>query len=318
MRTNHILLSALLLCATGCTSDIATDESTTNQQDKYPVHFSGGIDMVQTKVSGTTTMGDGVKATIYAYTQGATVTSAEAVAKGEYASDASGNLTANPIMYLAKGNYDFYGVSVNSTTTAPTFTSGVTEVLSNNVDYLWVKAGNQTIENAGKNVDLTFARKAVKVLINIESGDGIELTDWQTTNPAMITPPEPSTTCKMTLADGVIVPATIVNATTTAMANEAVSSQKATVSYIMLPLVDAGSSPVPTITLKVKVKVNGNAAEDRTYTANLGYPTGGFVSGNQYTYKATLKANGITFTGAKVTNWEEQTQSDLTPTEPAS
>lgn len=123
----------------------------------------------------------------------------------------------------------------------------------------------------------------------------------------------------MTLSTGAIVPATSVKTTTVAMTTGSVDgvTHKTSASFIMLPLVNSNSL-VPTVTLKVKVKINGKAAEDRTYEAELSYPINGFTSGNQYTYKATLKANGITFTGAKVTNWSVQDQSgtDLNPTEP--
>ena len=100
-----------------------------------------------------------------------------------------------------------------------------------------------------------------------------------------------------------------------------VENNKATVSYIMLPLIDATSSPVPTVTLRVKVKNTGESeGVVRTYTTQLKYPSGGFESGKQYTYTATLKANGITFTGATVTNWNpvtfENGEGNLTPTEP--
>uniref|UniRef100_UPI0025CB7E7B fimbrillin family protein n=1 Tax=uncultured Parabacteroides sp. TaxID=512312 RepID=UPI0025CB7E7B len=69
--------------------------------------------------------------------------------------------------------------------------------------------------------------------------------------------------------------------------------------------------PVPTVTLRVKVK---NATETsgvvRTYTTELTYLTSGFASGKQYTYTATLKANGITFDAAKVEDWTDGTLGD--------
>ena len=101
-----------------------------------------------------------------------------------------------------------------------------------------------------------------------------------------------------------------------------VESNKATVSYIMLPLIgQSEDKPVPTVTLRVKVQNTGETeGVVRTYTTQLKYPSGGFESGKQYTYTATLKANGITFTGATVTNWNpvtfENGEGDLTPTEP--
>ena len=147
---------------------------------------------------------------------------------------------------------------------------------------------------------------------------------------AKITPPKvpgsgsnASNLCKMTLSTGVIAPATSVDADNPVkMTCGEVAENKATVSYIMLPLIDESNKPVPTVTLRVKVQNTGESEDgkERTYTTQLKYPSGGFESGKQYTYTATLKANGITFTGATVTNWNpvtfENGEGNLTPTEP--
>ncbi|MBC8603863.1 fimbrillin family protein, partial [Parabacteroides acidifaciens] len=173
-------------------------------------------------------------------------------------------------------------------------------------------------------------RKAVKIVINIESGtnNGITLKGWMDKgDSAKITPPKvpspnSSNLCKMTLSTGVIAPATSVDADNPVkMTCGEVAENKATVSYIMLPLIDATGTPVPTVTLRVKVQNTGESeGGERTYTTQLKYPSGGFESGKQYTYTATLKANGITFTGATVADWTDGTLGDdggnLTPIEP--
>lgn len=335
MKTTSILLSALLLGAVGCTSSIP-EEQIENETDKYSVQFKGGISLTQTKAA-SENIGNGVKATIYAYESGKTDAS---VASHEYEAGSSGDLTGTEsyTMQLGKDSYDFYGVSTNSTTSAPAFDQSgntTTSALSNNVDYLWVKQ-QKAIPGDDNNVALTFERKAVKIAITIKSGTGIELTGWDgmtngsgsaSADAATITPPV-ATDCVMTLSTGAIAQSTSLNTTAANMTTGAIeadsdngSKKKTTVSYIMLPLgKHEGTTPSPTVILKVKVKVGTQTAEElRTYTADLKAPSGTgdeFKSGNQYNYTATLNANGITFTGAKVTNWEAQTGDELTPTEP--
>lgn len=315
----------MLLSAWGCTSDDLQDKPQTNEKGEYAINFSGNMDLTTTK-AGTETVATGVKAKISAYTASDDVTSKTPIVKeqGYTVGATAGTFVGDNsyVMYLPKGSYDFYAVSTNSTTDTDisTFTNGVSEVLKNGVDYIWAKPSATEVPNTDKVVALAFQRKAVKIIINVASGDGIELTEWEAgadNDNATITPPDPSTTVKMALADGTITPATTLT-TAVNMATEAVntSAHTATASYIMLPL---ASGQKPTVTLKVKVKIGGRAAESKTYTATLTAPDAtskAFTSGNQYTYTATLKANKIEFTGATVANWGEQTGGALTPTEP--
>ena len=325
MKTTYLILSIpfLLLSAAGCTSDELQDKPITNEKGEYAINFNGNMDLTLTK-AGTENVAQDVKATISAYTSSANVTSAIAIASNGYTVGTTTGAfvgDADFVMYLPKGDYDFYAISCNSTATVPTFTSGVSEVLSNGVDYIYAKPTPATTVPATTNVTLAFQRKAVKIIINVVSGEGVELTDWKasagTNDNATITPSDPSTTVKMALSDGTITPATALT-TAANMTTEAVNTgaHTATASYIMLPL---ASGQTPTVTLNVKVKIGGRAAESKTYTATLTAPastSSAFTSGNQYTYTATLKANKIEFTGATVANWGEQTGGDLTPTEP--
>lgn len=323
----------MLLSAWGCTSDDLQDKPQANEKGEYAINFSGNMDLTTTKADPEKVATD-VKAKISAYTASADVTSADVTPivkeQGYTVGVTAGTFVGDDsyVMYLPKGSYDFYAVSTNSSdgTDIPTFTdNGVsTAVLKNGVDYIWAKPtpATEVPTNTDKTVTLAFQRKAVKIIINVASGDGIELTAWEAAagadnDNATITPPDPSTTVKMALADGTITPATALT-TAVNMTTEAVNTtaHTATASYIMLPLV---SGQNPTVTLKVKVEIGGRAAESKTYTATLTAPDAtskAFTSGNQYTYTATLKANKIEFTGATVANWGEQTGGDLTPTEP--
>ena len=343
MKTNHILLTAaLLLSAASCTKEATEIPDTNDDNTLYPVTFSGGIDLVQTKAEDNTTpMRKDVKAKVYVYKSDATVAEVASPVNKEYKVGNNGDLTigTGDTIYLAKGTYNFYAVSTDSITEStdassfPTFTSGVSAELSNGFNYLWAKSESKAITGTPdkQNVALNFERKAVKIVINIESGtnNGITLKGWmESGDSAKITPPKvpspnASNLCKMTLSTGVIAPATSVDADNPVkMTCGEVAENKATVSYIMLPLIDESGKPVPTVTLRVKVQNTGESEDgkERTYKTQLKYPSGGFESGKQYTYTATLKANGITFTGATVADWTDGTLGNgggnLTPTEP--
>ncbi|MBC8603023.1 hypothetical protein H8784_15010, partial [Parabacteroides acidifaciens] len=134
MKTNHILLTAaLLLCAASCTKEATEIPDTNDDNTLYPVTFSGGIDLVQTKTDDNTTlMRKDVKAKVYVYKSDATVANVSSPVNKEYKVGDNGDLTigTSDTIYLAKGTYNFYAVSTDSITEStgasfPTFTSGV-------------------------------------------------------------------------------------------------------------------------------------------------------------------------------------------------
>ena len=335
MKTNHILLTALLFCgAVACTKENIEIPDTVDDNTLYPVTFSGGIDLVQTKGEevAASTMREGIKTKIFVYKSDESDFKTDTLASKEYTVGADGKLAIDPsdTIYLAKGSYKIRAFAID---TLPSisfpdfdFTNSGEFLALNDSSYLYAGA-DATIDGTAKaqNVNLTFKRKAVMIVINIESTNGITLEGWADTDSAKILPPDPGSTCKMKLSDGSIAAATSVytNADDAKkMTCAAVTSGKTTVSYIMLPLVN-NSSPVPTVTLHVKVKnATESTAKERKYETTLTYPTNGFESGKKYTYKATLKANGIIFNAAKVEDWTdgefgEGNSGDLTPTEPA-
>lgn len=332
MKTTYLILSLsfLLLSAAGCTSDELQDKPITNEKGEYAVNFNGNMDLTLTKAS-TENVAQGVKATISAYTSEDDVTSKTAiVSKGYTVGSTAGAFVgdADFVMYLPKGDYDFYAVSCNSSAAVPTFTSGVSQVLSNGVDYIYAKPTPATTVPTATNVTLAFQRKAVLIEIKVKGSDadGLELTEWQSTNPATITPPV-TTDCTMALATGVITAASSIdseessNVYKAVMTTTAVSSKESTATYTMLPVV---ASQTLKVKFKVKVKIGGRTAEDKTYTADLTAPNNtnngngtAFLSGKKYTYNAILKANKITFTGATVADWGTVAGSDPTVTEPS-
>lgn len=328
MRTTNILLSFLLLSAAGCTSDEQTDGPLANDKGEYAINFSGNLDMTLTKAD-PDPMGNGVKATISVYNSGDNVTNKSAiVSKGYTVGTTAGTFEGDDsyVMYLPKGDYDFYAVSTNSTTVAPEFTDGTSVELTNGVDYIYAKPSKTSVPTA-TDVKLEFQRKAVQIEITLKGSDsdGLTLTAWQTSNAATITPPV-TTGCTMALSNGEIKAATSVDATENENVYKAkmttgdVNNNKSTATYTMLPVATGQTLKVK---FNVTVQVGGRTAEDKTYTANLTAPNNtdngsddAFKSGKKYTYTATLKANKITFTGATVSNWTSVAGTDLTPTEP--
>ena len=96
-------------------------------------------------------MGKGLQSWLCAYTANTSnnITGAP-VAQGNYVTSSPGVLTGNLgyKMYLSNAIYSFYAVSCNSTSSAPTFTNGLSEPLSNGVDYLWWHAVHQDIASS--------------------------------------------------------------------------------------------------------------------------------------------------------------------------
>ncbi len=340
MKTNHILLTtALLLCAASCTKEATEIPDTNDDNTLYPVTFSGGIDLVQTKGEDKTnasTMRSNLKTKILVYGENESDYKADTLAYKEYTVGANGNLTIGEkdTIYLAKGKYKIRAFAIDTLIDGtglsfPDFDfSSSSEFLAlNDSNYLYAGIDNQEIKGSAtkQDVKLAFTRKAVMIVINIESTSGIVIDSWPGGNDdAMITPPDPEDKTKMKISDGTITAATKVLTKTYAMKTGAVTDPGKTtsVSYIMLPLIgESEGTPVPTVTLKLKVKnAKESEAKERTYTTQLKYPTGGFESGKKYTYKATLKANGITFDAATVADWTDGTLGDdggnLTPIEP--
>lgn len=337
MKTTYLILSLPLLffSAVGCTSDELQEKPITNEKGEYAVNFNGNMDLTLTK-AGTEAVAQGVKATISAYTSEADVTSAAAIVSNGYTvGDTPGTFVGDDtgvpgtpfVMYLPKNDYDFYAVSCNSTATVPTFTSGVSVELSNGVDYIYAKPTPATTVPTTTNVTLAFQRKAVLIEIKVKGSDegGLELTGWQSTSPATITPPK-TADCTMALATGVITPASSIDTDLSdevykaAMTTVAVATKESTATYTMLPV---EADKTLKVKFKVKVKIGGRNEEEKTYTADLKAPdnsnnnnTTAFLSGKKYTYNAILKANKITFTGATVADWGAIAGSDPTVTEP--
>lgn len=195
-------------------------------------------------------------------------------------------------MYLSNAIYSFYAVSCNSTSPAPTFTNGLSEPLSNGVDYLWWHAVHQDIASSQVNIPITYQHAATQVVVAIAGGENITLNKILS---ATITPPKPGAI--MDLSTGII--------------TSEVSYDKAadmgindfTVQYIMLPV--KSSSPM---TLTLELMVNGESFS-RTYTTPLTPPNNLLSAGNSYLFRAVINENSISFANVSVKEWTEVDES---------
>ena len=147
-------------------------------------------------------MGKGLQSWLCAYSANTSnnITGAP-VAQGNYVTSSPGVLTGNLgyKMYLSNNIYSFYAVSCNSTSPAPTFTNGISEPLSNGVDYLWWHAVHQDIASSQINIPITYQHAATQVVVAITGGENITLNKILS---ATITPPKPGAI--MDLSTGII------------------------------------------------------------------------------------------------------------------
>jgi len=244
---------------------------------------------IQTKATSVFTSGN--KVTILGYSSGVDVTSSSAVSGTplEATCGASGLLTPASALYLPKGSYDFYSVSLNSST-APglIFTSGQSAQLSNGIDYLWAKS---TGISEGGTASFMYYHKAVGIEINITSGTGVS---GLSVTSIKITPTIPTAASKMSLSNGIIGSANDVGVSTAMN----LSGSKGT--YIMLPI----NSTAINVELTVNATIGGTPVTAKKYTSTI--PAQIYASGSYYIINFTVSSSAMQFTGAQVQDWTTQ------------
>ena len=298
---------AALLVLAGCSKN-ESEMSIPQPGERVLVGFRSLIDVKpEPKAVTKADIGTGVKVTVRAFDQNGATTEAD---KGmsEYTA-AAGGVLENGSIYLPSATYDFYGVSTNSTASAPAFTAGVSAQLSNGVDYIWAKAAAQAISAEASTVSLTFDHKATRIVFTVKAGNGITLNSL---DEVTLTPSAPSASTTMALATGVITPATAIGTAVTLPTPTQTTVEEKTVgeaSYVMLPLAFSGD-----LTVAFKAKVNSETAA-RTYETTLKAPENKFEAGKAYAYTVTLNANTVSFSGVLVNDWTAATGGNLTPTE---
>ncbi len=242
----------------------------------------------------------GNKATVIGYVAGSDVTVSTPVSGTpvELTGGSPGVLNPSTPVYLPKGSYDFYSVSLNDASTPGlVFTSGLSGVLSNGKDYLWAKHSNVA---QGGTVLLAYTHKAVGVEINISSGSGVSSLSVSSVR---FTPSRPESSSKMTLSTGVITPSSTIEALT-AMNLESLKAR-----YIMLPL----TAHQLNVEVTVNAVIGGIPVSDKVYTATI--PSMAYSSGNYYTLNLTVTASSMNFSGSTVDDWINQTITGVTLTE---
>ncbi len=292
---NFITTGITIICTIFFISCEKSELSNRIEESKFYASYSG-----ESQTKATTTFTSGYKATILGYSAGANVTSATPVSGTpvDATCSSSGLLTPNSPVFLPKGSYDFYSVSLNNTTSPNmTFSSGVSGQLNNGVDYLWA---NCTGIAQGGTVSFVYRHKAVGIEINVASGTGIS--NLSVTS-IKITPTTPAANSKMSLSSGSIGEASGVGALT----EVSLSGLKG--KYIMLPLSSIGIN----IELTVNATIGGTAVTAKKYSASI--PAQAYSSGYYYTINLTVSSTSLQFSGALVDDWTGQTITGISLTE---
>lgn len=292
---NFITTGITIICTIFFISCEKNELSNNIEESKFYASYSG-----ESQTKATTTFTSGNKVTIFGYSAGANVTSATLVSGTpvDATCSSSGLLTPSSPVFLPKGSYDFYSVSLNNATSPNmTFSSGVSGQLSNGVDYLWA---NCTSIAQGGTVSFVYKHKAVGIEINVASGTGISNL---TVTSIKITPTTPAANSKMNLSSGSISEASSVGALT----EISLSGLKG--KYIMLPLSSTGIN----IELTVNATIGGTAVTAKKYSASI--PAQAYSSGYYYTINLTVSSTSLQFSGALVDDWTGQTITGISLTE---
>lgn len=292
---NFTTIGISIICSILFISCEKSEPSNTIEESEFYASYSG-----ESQTKATTPFTAGNKATIYGYTAGANVTSATTVSGTpvDATCGSSGLLTPTSAVFLPKGSYDFYSVSLNNADSPNlTFSSGVSGQLSNGVDYLWAKCAGIA---QGGTVPFVYKHKAVGIEINVDSGTGIS--NFSVTS-ISITPATPSANSKMNLSDGSIGEASNVGSLT------AIFLSGLQGKYIMLPLSSIGIN----IELTVNATIGGTAVTAKKYSASI--PAQAYSSGYYYTINLTVSSTALQFSGALVDDWTNQTITGISLTE---
>ncbi len=287
----HIIISILVFSAL-----ISCSKEQTNLDSS--IKFTAEYYQTQTKAP--TPFTDGNRATIIGYSSGESPSLATPVngTPVNAVCNSSGNLITDNEIFLPKGTYDFYSVSLNNNQVAqPVFTSGVSAQLENQVDYLWSK---KTSVTAGSTVAFEYFHKAVAIEIITSAGSGITNL---TIEEIKITPTKPTTSSKMSLIDGSI------SASNTKEALTSIPVVNNIGYYIMLPL----STNTLSISIKATLNIGGINYQNKVYTTTI--PAREYFGGTLYKINLTLTALNLTFGGSTVEDWTTQTISEITLTE---
>ncbi|MEY8708312.1 fimbrillin family protein [Bacteroides faecichinchillae] len=313
--TKHFAVSALVILLLGSCSknniyidvtvpngsenngDNGSDNNNDNgdpTKDKTLVTFSASVES-RNMTRAMSPMGKGLQSWLSAYKSNTRDTiNGAPVEEGDYITSSPGVLSGiqGYKMYLSNDIYSFYAVSCNTKNPAPVFTKGISEPLSNGVDYLWWSALHQDVTSSQINIPISFQHAATQVVITIDGGENITLNKIIS---ATITPTKPGAI--MDLSTGII------SSETTYAQAATMGINDFTIQYIMLPL--KSSDPM---TLTLELLVNGENTI-RTYIASVTPPDNNLKGGNSYLFRAIINENSVSFANVSVKEWTDVDES---------
>lgn len=312
--TKYLAVSALAALLLGSCSknniyiDVITPDGTDNNggsgnndndngnpaQERTLVTFSASIEG-RNLTRAMSPMGRGLQSWLAAYKANTRDTiNGAPVEEGDYVTSSPGVLSGvqGYKMYLSNSVYSFYAVSSNNKNPAPVFTKGISEPLSNGVDYLWWTALHQDVTSSQISIPITFQHAATQVVVTINGGENITLNKIIS---ATITPTKPGSI--MDLSTGIISSGTGFDSPTAMGINDF------TIQYIMLPL--KSSDPM---TLTMELLVNGENTA-RTYTTTITPPNNNLAGGNSYLFRAVVNENTVSFANVSVKDWTDVDES---------
>lgn len=199
-----------------------------------------------------------------------------------------GNLNPVTPLILPKGYYDFYSTSINSPNPMNiSFTNGISQELSNGVDYLWAGSKGVLVNN-GANVSFTYYHLACLINISISTNGNVSNLSLNYVNFRF-----PSTNgVVMNLAEGTVNPATSVSSYTI------VPGSGNTRSIICLP-----SIAQTQIEVSLNATIDGDAVNNRIYSTIINQP---FVSGSSYDIVLYLNTDNSFGVSVNVSQWQNE------------
>ncbi|MFA5849484.1 MAG: fimbrillin family protein [Bacteroidales bacterium] len=203
----------------------------------------------------------------------------------ELSASAGGLLTCGNALFLPKGTYDFYSVSLNNNTSpALDFPEGMSGQLVNGVDYLWASVKNSSV-NGNTNIVFLYKHSVCKVNISITTAP--EITDLYIKSIKYTLPSESG--IRMNLKNGIVPISQYVGFLTTLPGSD--NSR----TFFCLPC-----SALMVVEIAIDIVINGELFSDRVYRAAVNED---FRQGYMYNIECLLTGNGDFQVSANSSQW---------------
>jgi len=203
----------------------------------------------------------------------------------EHCTSAGGLLTSGNTLFLPKGTYDFYSVSLNNNN-SPTldFPAGLSGQLVNGVDYLWASVKNSPV-NGNTNIVFLYKHSVCKVNISITAAS--EISDLYIKSVKYTLPSESG--IRMNLKNGTVPSSQYVGFMTTLPGAD--NSR----TFICLPC-----SAMMVVEIAIDVVINGELFSDRVYRAAVNEV---FRQGYMYNIEIVVTGNQDFTTSVNSSQW---------------